>query len=111
MEATQRQVSRYLHLAGQTITRWYKLCARDAYCRATGNVGGPVHILQCLLAVTYKLGDSTSRRPCIVHIYHLWAAVEEGHFTWGQHGSPSSPDREVEGNRGIDNVAECAISE
>ncbi|MPC61240.1 hypothetical protein E2C01_055307 [Portunus trituberculatus] len=38
-------------------------------------------ILQRLLPVTYKLGDGTSRRLCIVHVDHLWAAVEGGYFT------------------------------
>ncbi|MPC65508.1 hypothetical protein E2C01_059643 [Portunus trituberculatus] len=64
---------------------------------------------------TYKLGDGTSRRPPIVHVYLLWVVVEEGHFTWGQQGPPSSPesevgsDSEVEGDGGIDNVAECVV--
>ncbi|MPC27110.1 hypothetical protein E2C01_020270 [Portunus trituberculatus] len=70
----------------------------------------PYTILQRLSAVTYKLGNGTSRRPRIGHV-----VVEEGHFTWGQQGPPSSPDSEVgsdsevEGEGEIDNVAECVV--
>ncbi|MPC36367.1 hypothetical protein E2C01_029823 [Portunus trituberculatus] len=56
-----------------------------------------------------------SRPPRIVHVAPLWTAVEEEHFTWDQQGPLSSPDSEVgsnsemEGDGGIDNVAECVV--
>ncbi|MPC64542.1 hypothetical protein E2C01_058660 [Portunus trituberculatus] len=125
MEATRRQVLSNLHLVVQAMTRWYQLRARDAQyavggphlavqspqemsphseaAELLGTCEGPYTILQRLLAVTYKLGDGTSRRLRIVCVDRLWAAVEEGHFTWGQQGPPSSPDSEVEGEGGINN--------
>ena len=65
------------------------------------------------MAVIYKLGDDIRKQPRIVNVNHLWAAVEEGHFTWGQRGPPSTPDsevgsvRDVEDEGQIDNVAGC----
>ncbi|MPC94129.1 hypothetical protein E2C01_089281 [Portunus trituberculatus] len=59
--------------------------------------------------------NGTSRRPRIVHVDRLWAVVEEGHFTWGQQGPPSSldsemgSDRKMEGGGEIENVAECVV--
>ncbi|MPC33273.1 hypothetical protein E2C01_026618 [Portunus trituberculatus] len=114
MEATWRQVLSNLCFVGQAMTRWYQLAASNAQY-AVGNHfwlyntrkkrglapklqsywEGLYTILQRLSAVTYKLGDGTSRRPRIVHVDHLWAAVEEGHFMWGQQGPPLSPDSEV----------------
>lgn len=71
----------------------------------------PYTILQHLSAITYELGDGMSRWPCIVHVYRLWAAVEEGHFMWGQPGPPLLPDSEVEGDGEVDNgVVACVAS-
>ncbi|XP_045137379.1 uncharacterized protein LOC123519856 [Portunus trituberculatus] len=134
MEATWRQVSSNLRHKGQAMTRWYQMRARDAQYGVGDRVWlynlrkkrglapklqsyweGPYTILQRLTTVTYKLGDVTSRPPRIVHVAPLWTAVEEEHFTWDQQGPLSSPDSEVgsnsemEGDGGIDNVAECVV--
>ena len=79
------------------------------------NWEGPYTILQRLSAVTFKLGDGTPKRPRIVHVDRLWAAVEEGHFMWGRRDPSSTPDSEarsiskVEDNGQIDNVAGCVV--
>ncbi|MPC52585.1 hypothetical protein E2C01_046456 [Portunus trituberculatus] len=94
METTRRQVSNNLRLAGQAMTGWYQMCARDVQCAVGDRVWlynprkkrglaqkmqsyweGPYTILQRLSAVTYKLGNGTSRQPHILHVDRLWAGT------------------------------------
>ena len=82
MEATRRQVSSNLRLAGQAMTRWYQSLVKDTQYavgarvwlynprkkrgltpKLQSNWEGPYTILQRLSPITYKLGDGTRRSP------------------------------------------------
>ncbi|MPC57708.1 hypothetical protein E2C01_051695 [Portunus trituberculatus] len=128
MEATRRQVSRNLRLAGQAMTRWYQLRARDAQYAVGDRVWlynpRKKRVLTLKLQSYWELRKASTpfcndSRPSPTS----WAMAQtacgllrkKATSRGGQQRPPSSPDsemesnNEVEGDGGIDNVVECAV--
>ncbi|KAK8390078.1 hypothetical protein O3P69_012952 [Scylla paramamosain] len=61
-----------------------------------------------LSIVTYRISGARHKRSGVVHVDHLWAAVEEGHFMCGP-GGPASPPESEEDSSTDEEVAANSV--
>ncbi|KAK8371977.1 hypothetical protein O3P69_009107 [Scylla paramamosain] len=63
-------------------------------------------------ALVQQWDSGARKRPHVVHVDHLWIALEEGHFTWDTRGPVSPPESEnssADEEAGADSVGSDAV--